>query len=152
MHECGAVCVKKYPEGIMCFRRGSVWKSWNECLHVELVFCQKKGQQGGWSAVRTWTGTKKILTGQNVQRGGDQINHPGISCVEGIGDVERQDEKAQVRQWRTQGVKNPRIKDQCAFLGLVSKKDTMTEHGSFLDGRISKPECPQCHVFGFPGR
>ena len=74
----------------MCFRRGSVWKSWNECLHVELVFCQKKGQQGGWSAVRTWTGTKKILTGQNVQRGGDQINHPRISCVEGIGGVEKQ--------------------------------------------------------------
>lgn len=38
------------------------------------VLSKEKNKLCAWSAVRTWTGTKKTLTEQNVRHGGDQIN------------------------------------------------------------------------------
>lgn len=38
------------------------------------VLSKEKNKLCAWSAVQTWTGTKKTLTEQNVRHGGDQIN------------------------------------------------------------------------------
>lgn len=100
-------------------------------------------KHSGWSAVRTWTGTKKTLTEQNVRHGGDQINIQSFHVRwRGSGTSKGKTKKHMCGSGERRASEMAESKSHVLFLAFCQKID-MLVHVSFLGGRISQLRYPR---------